>query len=232
MNCAVWQQGQPEGGCVAAGDSLTGAVHSRARPWPPARAVQGGSASCSEGHTGTGSPSAAPVPQEPAAGSSARPGSAPHRGFGWDRASPPAGPCVSRTAAAPSPVSERNVTADSSDSHSPAAGQRLPRPLCAALCSSGLRSKGFAHLPRYPCCRRRRFPWRRCIPAPSSRSGRRTASCSGPACTSRCHCTGPGSHLRAQTHKVSPGRSHPAALRPCYCADKKARSCRWQEHSR
>lgn len=82
--------------------------------------------------------------------------------------------------------------------------KRLMKKVSITLCSFGTgNGKTFAHLPHYPCYRHRRFPWQRCIQAPSSRSGRHTASCSDPACISRCHCTNQGSHLVEEMEKVS-----------------------------
>lgn len=78
------------------------------------------------------------------------------------------------------------------------------------VCARGPRMRcRIAHLPHYPCCQRRRFPWRRCIQAPSSRSGRHTASCSDPACISRCRCTDRDSHLLGETEKMRRGDVRP-----------------------
>lgn len=109
----------------------------------------------------------------------------------------------------------------------------LRKAACITLSSIGTGNwKTCAHLPRYPCYRHRRFPWQRCIQAPSSRSGRHTASCSDPACISRCHCTNQGSHLVEEMEKVSTRRtrSHSRSdFWQYYCADKKARFCRWDK---
>ena len=63
-------------------------------------------------------------------------------------------------------------------------------------------STTLTHLPHYPCCPHRRFPWQRCIRALSSRSGRYTASCSDPVCISRCRYTNRGSHLVGETERM------------------------------
>lgn len=91
--------------------------------------------------------------------------------------------------------------------------------------------KSSAHLPRYPCYRHRRFPWQRCIQALSSRSGKHTASCSGPVCTSHCHCTSQGSHLGEEMRQVSTRRAYSHSHSRCwqyYCAYRKFCSCWWE----
>lgn len=145
---------------------------------------------------------------------------------GWDRVRLPApgagtvGPHVSLQGCSSLSLTcfRSNVTAmlDNNDRRRLSEGKRLVKKASITLCSFGTgNGKTFAHLPHYPCYQHRRFPWQRCIQAPSSRSGRHTASCSDPACISHCHCTNQGSHLVEEMEKVSTSTLvHTAAQTP------------------
>lgn len=129
---------------------------------------------------------------------------------------------------------KETTTLDDNDSQTLSEVKWLMKKAWITLCSLGTGNwKTSAHLPRYPCYRHRRFPWQRCIQALSSRSGRHTASCSGPACTSRCHCTSQGSHLGEETRQVSTRQAYSHSHSHCwqyYCANRKSCSCWWDKH--
>ena len=233
---------------------LAQVVYMRAWPWPLAQSRKNiakypAQSAAMLVHTGTVSCFAIHTCQEPTGKSSGSLGHALHRGLQWDvgwdwvcLSAPDAGVvghCVSPQGHSSLSLIcfKRNVTTplDNNDSRSLSEGKWLTKKACITLCSLGTGNwKTFAHLPHYPCYRHRRFPWQRCIQAPSSRSGRHTASCSDPACISHCHCTNQGSHLVEEMEKVSTRHTHShchSGFWQYYCADKKARSCWWDERS-